>query len=312
MGGGEQGIKLLCGTWREALNGNSQERRASEGEALRRAVQPQAARVAGQFESAIDETQETLQEESLLWADQVMSDEAVHDIIHNMVDLLLGSRNFVAVAPLTWVRSLDAPIRQMFCYKHRGDASLAPCWAVSLDFAPHISDEHVLGWHASAAQAMPDITAYPPHNHLDLFHRNGPGPIKRDMMQVILPAVQTADRFWNVCAMPAGPHRALQWAMAYMKPMGQQWLDSQNPLAMLFVAAKFNGLDSALALLDHWFTSEPHPPQTKAWIRELLVEAAKAPFPPAPESLQRPGLFERLTTRFRRPTPPLPFGVRRP
>ena len=61
MGGGEQGIKLLCGTWREALNGNSQERRASEGEALRRAVQPQAARVAGQFESAIDETQETLQ-----------------------------------------------------------------------------------------------------------------------------------------------------------------------------------------------------------------------------------------------------------
>jgi len=170
----------------------------------------------------------------------------------------------------------------------------------------------VLAWHASAAQALPDINAYPPQNHLDLFHRNGPGPIKRDMMQVLLPAVQTADAFWHVCAMPAGPHRALQWAMAYMKPMGQRWLASQNPLAMLFVAAKSHGLDSALPLLDHWCTSESHPPETKAWIRELLVEAAKDPFPPAPDSLRRRELFDRLMARVRRPPPQLPFGVRSP
>jgi len=70
-----------------------------------------------------------------------------------------------------------------------------------------------------------------------------------------------------------------------MKPMGQGWLYLQNPLALLFLDARSSGADNALAMLDTWFELEPHPPQTKERIAELLLEAAKDPFPPA----KRPG-----------------------
>jgi hypothetical protein len=242
----------------------------------------------------------TRQEESTLWPEQVMSKEAVHDIIRNVVEqLLLEPKGFIPVAPLKWVRDVDAPIRQVFWYAPRRDESLAPCWGISMDFVPHITDQHVIAWHASTAQAQADIMAHLPSSHFDLFHTHGPRPIKRDFMQVIVPALQEADRFWGVCAQPAGPHRALQWAMAYMKPMGQEWLYLQNPLAILFVGAKCTGLDGALALLDQWFKSEPHPPQTKERIRELLVEAAKDPFPLAPKPCGMARVGHALTALLR-------------
>jgi len=105
-------------------------------------------------------------------------------------------------------------MRQMFWYSPRGDQSLAPCWGVSIDFIPRITASHVVAWHASTSQAQADIMARLPYNHPDLFHTHGPGPIRKDHIQVLTPALQEADRFWAVCSTPASLYKGIHWARA--------------------------------------------------------------------------------------------------
>jgi len=79
----------------------------------------------------------------------------LHEFVEPLAKPLLGPLGFECVGPLKWVRSTDAPIRQVFCLLYLKTKAW-PFWGLSLDFVPHVSGRD-LKWHRTPKSARLDL-----------------------------------------------------------------------------------------------------------------------------------------------------------
>ena len=85
----------------------------------------------------------------------LLSIATTHQHIAPVVEAQLSALGFALQKPLHWIRSADAPIRQMFRYGQLKGGALAPQWGFSLDFVPHLSGGKVK-WHRTEKSALFD------------------------------------------------------------------------------------------------------------------------------------------------------------
>lgn len=121
--------------------------------------------------------------------------DQIHEIVAPTVEALLGPLGFVAQGPVTWVRSDDAPIRQLFCIQQWQGGKAAPGWGLSLDFVPHLSGNEVK-WHRTLKSARPDIMIPAQDRSLDFYYCYGPELIAQTAPDIIVRAIEHAQVFW--------------------------------------------------------------------------------------------------------------------
>lgn len=196
----------------------------------------------------------------------VVTIAASHAILQPVVGASLGGDGFDDVGPLTWVRSTDAPIRQMFRFFQWKGGVLAPSWGLSLDFVPHVSGSK-LKWHRTPKSALMDLRVDSRDRALDIPYHHGPQPIHERASLVVRGAVEQANALWREYRTVDRLVDAFQWVKQYygQYPHGLGFYNfTQHSLALAFVYARTGDLIAANREL------EKYPASVSARVMEAL------------------------------------------
>lgn len=127
---------------------------------------------------------------------ELLTIQIIHQNIYPFVDSHLQTQGFVSPKPLQWVRSHDAPIRQVFEYRQLKGGALAPAWGYSFDFVPHFSGRE-MKWHRTEKSALFDaFIDGQRHRDLVLTYMYGVTGLLEELQSRIATAVHTASQFW--------------------------------------------------------------------------------------------------------------------
>ncbi|MBX3586659.1 MAG: hypothetical protein KF796_08435 [Ramlibacter sp.] len=158
---------------------------------------------------------------------------AIHQTIGPVIDSLLQPQGFVSFKPLQWVRSDNAPIRQLFEYRQLKGGALAPAWGYSLDFVPHFSGRE-MKWHRTEKSALLDAFVDGQcHRDLLLTCMYGVPGLLENLQHRVAAAVQMARQFW---ATGDTPHRVYSIVEALRSEPGSSYF-VQLPIANAFCLA---------------------------------------------------------------------------
>jgi hypothetical protein len=194
-------------------------------------------------------TSETMDDPSYPF--EVVTKATCHAILQPVVAASLASEGFEEAGPLRWVRSADAPIRQMFCFSQWKGGQIAPSWGLSLDFVPHIVGGR-LKWHRTPKSAMLDLCVDSRDRALDIPYHHGPEPIRRRAPQIVPAAVVQATELWQKYRTADGLVEAFLWAKQYYaayRGLGFYNM-TQHPLALAFAYACSGDLEKANREID--------------------------------------------------------------
>jgi hypothetical protein len=165
---------------------------------------------------------------------ELLTIDAIHQNLAPLVDALLQPAGFRTQKPLRWLRSDDAPIRQVFEYRQLKGGVLAPAWGFSLDFVPHLSARK-LKWHRTEKSALLDAWIDGQiHRELDLTYMYGVSALLENLQPKVSRAVQKATEFWN-------RGRSLQQVCTLVEELkSDRWniTHSQLPMAYCFCLAR--------------------------------------------------------------------------
>jgi len=183
---------------------------------------------------------------------EIVTIAATHAILHPVVIASLGGDGFVNVGPLKWVRSADAPIRQLFCFFQWKGGMLAPSWGLSLDFVPHVAGGR-LKWHRTPKSAIMDLRVDSRDRALDIPYTCGPKLIQERAEEVVRGAVAQATSFWGEYRNPDRLLDAFKWLKQYYATPGLGFHNFvQHPLALAFVHARAGDLVQAYRELEEY------------------------------------------------------------
>jgi hypothetical protein len=128
---------------------------------------------------------------------ELLTIPVIHQNVAPVVDAQLQQRGFVSLKPLQWVRSHDAPIRQVFEYRQLKGGALAPAWGYSFDFVPHFSGRE-MKWHRTEKSALFDaFVDGQRHRDLVLTYMYGVLGLIENMQCRVAAAIQVASQFWE-------------------------------------------------------------------------------------------------------------------
>ena len=125
----------------------------------------------------------------------LLSIATIHEHIAPVVEAQLSALGFTLQKPLHWIRSADAPIRQMFHYGQLKGGALAPQWGFSLDFVPHLSGGKVK-WHRTEKSALFDAFVDGQGSELSLSYMWGVAGLLEQMQPRVEAAIRAATAFW--------------------------------------------------------------------------------------------------------------------
>jgi hypothetical protein len=170
----------------------------------------------------------------------------IHELLAPRVSNALGSLGFENRGPLAWVRSTDAPIRQMFELKQWKGGKLAPSWGLSLDFVPHVSGSSVK-WHRTPKSAMLDFRVDGRRRESDMSFIWGPSRLLDDAPAALEAALPRAKEWWALVAsvndLPSAFERLKEY---YAQGGGLGFYNfTQHPIAFAFSLAKTGRTDEA-------------------------------------------------------------------
>ena len=204
---------------------------------------------------------------------EVVTAAAAHKIIGPLVTATLAD-GFQEVGNLKWVRSADAPVRQVFCFLQGKGGVLAPSWGVSLDFVPHVSGSTVK-WHRTAKSAMCDMRMDTYDIALEMSYYHGTRPIVARGPRVVPLAIAQAREFWGRCQRTDDLLDAFHWLKQYYASAGGHAFYNfvQHPLALAFVYARAGRMEDAMAELDQYALAGDE--RTKEDLRQRIVAAAR-------------------------------------
>ena len=206
-----------------------------------------------------------------------VSNARIHAIVHGAVERVLAPRGFASVRDLRWVRELDTPIRQIFCFTKWKGGVVSPRWGVSLEFVPHLAGGCVK-WHRMSKSALPDLCVDARDRALEMSYVHGEDPIRREHARILTAAVALAERFWALCPTVAKLPDAIAWLRSHLAAGGLGFYNyTQHPLAAAFIAAKTGDMDHARSELDRFLATHKTSLEADARLRQLLVEAGAGP-----------------------------------
>jgi hypothetical protein len=175
-----------------------------------------------------------------------------HAILQPVVIASLGREGFVDVGSLKWVRSADAPIRQLFCFFRWKGGMLASSWGLSLDFVPHVARSR-LKWHRTPKSAIMDLRVDSRDRALDIPYSRGPQLIRERAQEVVRGAMVHAISFWDEYRTPDRLLDAFKWLKQYYATPGLGFANFvQHPLALAFVYARAGDLVQAYRELEDY------------------------------------------------------------
>ncbi|MEO8490323.1 hypothetical protein [Pseudomonas sp.] len=178
--------------------------------------------------------------------------DQIHEIIAPVVEPFLQPLGFEVQAPLTWLRSEDAPIRQIFCLKQWKGGALAPAWGLSLDFVPHLSGNQIK-WHRTPKSARLDLTWDVRDRAMDISYMYGPEVIARNAPRILGAAVAKAETFWSSARAVSDLPQAFEQVKQHLSSGGVGFYNYlQHPLAYAFVLAMNGKPDAAEAELQRF------------------------------------------------------------
>jgi hypothetical protein len=125
----------------------------------------------------------------------LLSIATIHQHIAPVVEAQLSALGFARQKPLHWIRSAEAPIRQMFRYSQLKGGALAPQWGFSLDFVPHLSGGKVK-WHRTEKSALLDAFVDGQGSELSLSYMWGVAGLLEQMQPRVEAAIRAAAGFW--------------------------------------------------------------------------------------------------------------------
>jgi hypothetical protein len=126
---------------------------------------------------------------------EIVPIKTIHEVVAHTLEPLLCEMGFEFQKPLHWVRSTDAPLRQLFCLRQWKGGAVAPAWGLSLDFVPHVSGDTVK-WHRTAKSALFDIGYDANDRSMEFYYTKGIEHIQQLAPKILPGAVQAAQEFW--------------------------------------------------------------------------------------------------------------------
>lgn len=207
-----------------------------------------------------------------------LSNAAIEGIIRPTVEGTLNPLGFERGDCLKWVRSADAPIRQVFTFHKWKGGLIAPSWGVSLDFVPHLVSGQVK-WHRTPKSALQDLRLDAREPRLSISYVHGPSPLGQGIGEVTRLAVAEAQTFWRVSSTVAGLPASCEWAeQYYARHEGLMFDDyGQHAVARPFILAKSGRDGEARALLKQFFERNRSSlrGETAERLRALLAKCAQ-------------------------------------
>jgi hypothetical protein len=126
---------------------------------------------------------------------ELLTIATIHEHVAPLVDAVLAPHGFVSTKPLHWLRSVDAPVRQMFAYVQLKGGAVAPQWGFSLDFVPHLSGKKI-AWHRTEKSALFDAFVDGQGPKLNLSYMWGVSGLLENMQSRVSAALESAIAFW--------------------------------------------------------------------------------------------------------------------
>lgn len=204
---------------------------------------------------------------------EIVSIEEIHRRVSLPIEERLIPLGFELQKPLHWVRSVDAPIRQMFVLQQYKGGVVAPLWGLSLDFVPHVSGSEVK-WHRTQKSARLDAVMDPRDRSLDFHYMYGPEHIAQKAPAVIPRALEEAEAFWSSAKSIAELPSVFDAIKQHMSGGGLGFYNFvQHPLAFAFVLAKVGRHEEAESELARYL-QRGMKPATISRIRQLIAECA--------------------------------------
>lgn len=199
--------------------------------------------------------------------------DQIHMLVAPHVEAVLAPMGFECQKPLHWLRSSDAPIRQIFCFRQWKGGAIAPAWGVSLDFVPHLSGGMVK-WHRTPKSAQLDLIVDARDKKLDMSYTYGPEQISLRAPDVIRDAVPRADEFWarsrSIHELPS----AVEWIKRYLSTGLGFYNYVPHPIAYAFILAKTGNLALAQAELDKYLISSGASDLAREKLEVVLIAAS--------------------------------------
>jgi|SRR5688572_15148702 len=204
---------------------------------------------------------------------EVLTRAQIHELVGPVVGAQLVPDGFEEVDTLKWVRSVDAPIRQVFLFSQWKGGAIAPTWGVSLDFVPHISGTK-LKWHRTAKSARTDLCVDARDRALDMPYHAGAHSIRSRAPEVVASAVIRAREFWDRSRRISDLPAAFDWLRSYLSTGGLGFDNYvQHPLALAFVLSANGRLVEANRELDRLIQRDEPGDELAARLRSLIESA---------------------------------------
>lgn len=163
--------------------------------------------------------------------------DQIHEIVFPIIGDRLHALGFEVQRPLQWLRSSDAPIRQVFCLKQWKGGALTPAWGLSLDFVPHVSGNNIK-WHKTLKSAQLDLTWDARNPVFDIPYCYGPKIIASKAPEVLSTAITEAESFWDKTHLISELPSAFERVKKHLSSGGLGFYNYvQHPLAYAFVLA---------------------------------------------------------------------------
>eukprot|EP01133_Synstelium_polycarpum_P005138 gene5138-5957_t len=176
---------------------------------------------------------------------EIVRIDQIHEIVSPTIESLLQPLGFEVQGPLSWLRSVDAPIRQLFRLEQWKGGALAPSWALSLDFVPHLSGNEIK-WHRTSKSARPDLTFDVRDRAFDISCSCGPDAIATSAPNILRAAIPKAESFWDEARSIADLPGAFERVKQHLSTGGLGFYNYiQHPLAYAFVLAMNGKPDTA-------------------------------------------------------------------
>ena len=199
---------------------------------------------------------------------EIVTIKEIHEIVSDTLEPILDPLGFECQKPLHWVRSDDAPIRQMFCLRQWKGGAVAPAWGISLDFVPHVSGS-VVKWHRTPSSAMFDLGCDPHDRAMEFYYTKGKSHVALEAPRVLPAAVQAAQGFWLSVSRQSellGAFEAAKARLAQRRGLGF-YNHVQYPIAYAFCLARSGNLSRAVDELSQSFIESA---SARARMEELL------------------------------------------
>lgn len=199
-----------------------------------------------------------------------VSNTAIKALIEPVMASSLGPLGFECVDGLKWVRSADAPIRQVFTFHKWKGGRFDPSWGVSLDFVPHVAARR-LRWHRTPKSAMQDLRVDARDPALSMSYMHGREGIAARIDAVMQRALPEARAFWDRARTVEDLPAACAWIKRYYERYPHNldfYAYAQHPAALAFALARLGRIAEATNEMAkyHGFAHEAQP------MRERLTQ----------------------------------------